>query len=377
MTILLLGTNITTGGAQRVLLDLAKDLHARHIPVRAAFFYDKDGLLPEWQKQYEFPIECFNAWSKDGNKVFRILRLVIAWCKLTWWIRNHKISSVLTFTHDSNILGLPAAALAGVPIRYGSHHVRYPSLSKMKILIHKWIINSRIASGLVAVSSFTREQAIEEGVKPSKIKIIHNGIRLPEVRSDKMDALKVEMKDFDDDLLVLTVGRLVAQKGQDIFIESAAAVLEQFPNAHFFIAGDGEQRDNLQALIEKLGVASQVHLLGNRTDIPELLALADVFVLSSRYEGLPMTLLEALASETPVLSSNISGVADVIVHEQTGILVPPENVPALAEGIMHLLSEEPLRMQLAQNGKELVQMRFSLDRMAENYLKILEGKYES
>ena len=90
-----------------------------------------------------------------------------------------------------------------------------------------------------------------------------------------------------------------------------------------------------------------------------------------------MTLLEALASGTPVVSSSISGVADVIVHEQTGILVPPENVPALAEGIMHLLSEEPLRMQLAQNGKELVQMRFSLDRMAENYLKILEGKYES
>lgn len=373
----MLGTNITTGGAQRVLLDLAKDLHARHIPVRAAFFYDKDGLLPEWQKQYEFPIKCFNAWSKDGNKVFRILRLVIAWFKLTWWIRNHKISSVLTFTHDSNILGLPAAALAGVPFRYGSHHVRYPSLSKMKILIHKWIINSRIASGLVAVSSFTREQAIEEGVKPSKIKIIYNGMTLPAVRTGPLEAIKAEIREYDEGPVVLNVGRLVPQKGQDLFILAAARVLEQIPNAIFLIAGEGELLKELQDLIVKLNLSKHVHLLGNRTDIPELLTQADIFVLTSRYEGLPMTLLEAMAAEIPVVSTEIPGVADVITQEETGLLVAPENPAAIADAVVRLLTDELLRTQLSHRGKALVNTRFSLESMTENYLNILKGDHES
>lgn len=377
MTILLLGTNITTGGAQRVLLDLAQAFNARQVSVSTAFFYDKDGLLPVWKTQYSFPIECFDAWKQGDRNILRIFRLIKAWLQLIKWMRKNNFSSILTFTHDSNILGLAAACLAGVPIRYGSHHVRYPSLSKAKMQLHRWLINSRTASGLFAVSSFTHNQAIEEGIKPEKIKVIYNGMTLPELRPAQLTAVKQEIRRFGGGPIILNVGRLVPQKGQDLFIKAAPVIRAQIPNAICLIAGDGELRDDLQSLIDREGLTEHVYLLGNRTDVPELLAAADVFVLSSRYEGLPMTLLEAMSSETPVVSTEIEGVADVIRHEQTGLLVNPENPTAIADAVIRLLNDQPLRMHLAKNAKELVEKEFSLAAMAENYLKILEAKHES
>ncbi len=375
MTILLLGTNITTGGAQRVLLDLAQAFHSKNLSVVAAFFYDKDNLLQSWQNQFQFPIICFNAWNNQDSTIKRITRLINAYFRMINWMKKKQFSSILTLTHDSNILGLPAAWLSGIPRRFGSHHVRYPSLSKFKIKIHNLVINSKISTGLVAVSSFTKQQAIEEGVNPGKIKVIFNGIDPKIENKIKHNLAQWKLDEFGPMQIILNVGRLVPQKGQDLFINVAAKVLKQRSDVLFLIAGEGEFHQVLQAQIQQLGLAEHVKLLGNRKDIPDLLAVADVFVSSSRFEGLPMSLLEAMAAGIAVVSTDIPGVRDIISHRETGLLCQPEDEDALAQSILTLLSNEDLRKTLALQGKRLVNLRFTLDGMALQYLNLLEGEH--
>ncbi len=372
MNLLLIGTNITTGGAQRVLLDLAGWFFKQGIDVTAGFFYDRDGLLSEWQAQYPFDLVCMDAWRQSDNALQRGLRLIKGWFKLLKLMREEKFSGVLTFTHDSNILGLPAAWLAGIPKRYGSHHVRYPSLSKLKIRLHNWIVNSRIASGLIAVSTFTKAQAMEEGVKPEKIKIIFNGIDLADFSTAKNEAHQSKLRKEPDTLIVLSVGRLVEQKGHEFLIRSAPAVVSNRPEVAFYIAGDGPLKDSLNALIASLGITDNFHLLGNRKDVPELLGEADLFVLPSIYEGLPISLLEAMAAGLPVICTDIPAARDVIEDGVSGRLVPPKDVEALASAIVDLLSDQEKRNILAKNAEKRVKTAFSLDHMGQSYLSLFE-----
>lgn len=373
LKIFLLGTNITTGGAQKVLLDLAKWFFNQGIDVTAAFFYDRDNLYEEWKSQNSFPIICLDAWSNSDNKIQRFARLAKGWFKLLKNLKHGEYSGILTFTHDSNLLGLPAAWLAGVPIRYGSHHVRYPSLSKFRILLHRLIINSRIATGLIAVSGFTKEQAVEEGVSDNKIKIIYNGID-PQLFSQKCTNESQPISDKDK-FIILSVGRLVEQKGHAYLIDSASKVLETFPNATFYLAGDGPLFNPYKSKINDLGLSGRFVLLGNRDDIPKLLADSDLFVFPSLYEGLPISLLEALASGVPVICSAIPAVSDIICDGQNGKLVPVRDSKALAKGIIEVLCSETLRTKFSINGRKLVEERFSISNMGYNYKKLFEENF--
>lgn len=377
MKILLLGTNITTGGAQRVLLDLAGWLHQRSIPVSAAFLYDRDGLLEVWQARYPFPIHCFHAWRLKDNPLMRFLRMLCRWLGMARWMRKERFTSILTFTHDSNILGLSAAWLAGVPSRYGSHHNRYPTLSPFRTRLHKFIINRHIASGIVAVSSFTRQQAIEEGIHPDRITIIHNGIDTGSLTPTDPQTVRQTLLSGGPGPLVLAVGRLVEQKGHAYFIHAAASLKADFPQAQFCIAGGGELHAELQSLVESMEAQASIRLLGMRGDVPDLLAAADLFVMASLYEGLPMALLEAMAAGTPAVSTDIPGVSDVVQDGESGLLVPPEDPAALAGAIRRMLQDPALRQRLADAGQARVAQLFTLDRMGQAYFDLLEPPHHA
>lgn len=374
MKILLLGSSIATGGAQRVLLDLAGWLYQQNIAVTAAFLYDREGLLTTWRQRYPFPVVCKNFWSGKSSPIYRAWRLLTEWFGLVRWMRQEQFSAVLTFTHDSNLVGLPAAWLARIPARYGSHHQRFPTLTEKKIRLHTCIINSQIASGLVAVSSYTRAQAIEEGIRPERIEVIFNGIDLQSLAGGSPAAVREEFLQGGEGPLVLAVGRLVQPKGYAYFIQAAAQVLTAFPRAVFCIAGDGPLRGELQQMVDNLGIASRVRMVGTRTDVPDLLAACDLYVLSSVDEGLPMALLEAMASGAAVVSTRIPGVQDIIIDGETGLQVPPADAEGLARTICAALSDAPLRKQLAQNGRKLVQEKFPLVRTGQQYLELLSRK---
>ncbi|NPV56432.1 MAG: glycosyltransferase [Anaerolineae bacterium] len=373
----MLGTNLTTGGAQQVLLNLAGWLHARGIPVRAVFMYDRDGLADAWQARYPFPIVCLDAWKKDGTVAQRLIKFIPGWLQLVQWMRREKFNAVLTFTHDANIIGLPAAWLAGIPRRFGSDHNRYPSLTKTRIRLHRWIINSPIAHGLVAVSKFTQAEAIEEGIHPQRIYVIHNGVLPVNPDGSRARALRQELLAGKEGFLVLSVGRLAPQKALHILIHAADLVLKVYPQALFCLAGEGPQRLALETLIREKELERSVQLLGNRGDVAELMAAADLFVLSSSSEGLPMALLEALACGMAVATTAIGGVADVIADGETGLLAPVDDPEALAGVICRALGDKQLRQRLGTAGKKLIEKNFSLDIMGEHYLQLLSHELKT
>ena len=372
--ILLLGANLAQGGAQAVLMNLAAWIHQQKVPVVAAFMYDRDGLASEWQAAHPFPVMCLDAWQRGGSDLRRMIKFTTGWLRLVGWMRRERFSAILTFTHDMNLVGLPAAWLAGIPCRYASHHNRYPSLTASRIRLHRWIMNSWIALGLVAVSRFTQAEAVAEGIDPKRVIVIDNGVAPLKPDAAQASALRNEMLAPAGTRLVLSVGRLVPQKAQQVLIQAAEIVIRSFPWTRFVIAGEGPEREALQSQIAQSGLGEGVRLLGARTDIPELLAASDLFVLSSSSEGMPVALLEAMASGLAVVTTRVGGMPDVISDGETGILVPPQDPFALAGAICKVLQDDDLRLRLGLSAKALIEKEFSLEKMGKKYLDLLSCK---
>jgi glycosyltransferase involved in cell wall biosynthesis len=192
-------------------------------------------------------------------------------------------------------------------------------------------------------------------VPERKLTVVPNGIAVsPTVRAPD-PALRAELVKGRPDYVVLTPARLHEQKGHTYLLEAAA----QVPDATFVLAGDGPLRARLEARARELGVAERCVFLGHRSDIPELLAVADLFVLPSLYEGLPVSVLEAMAARRPVVATAIGGTDEAVTHELTGLLVPPSDPGALASAIRRLRSDPALAGRLAAAGRERVEGEFS------------------
>jgi glycosyltransferase involved in cell wall biosynthesis len=302
--------------------------------------------------------------------------LARGWLKLVRWLRRERFDAVLAFTHDSSLLGLPAAWLAGVPRRFGSHHGRFVSLSPGKRRLHARLINSRVASGLAAVSEETRRQAIEEGVRPERVTVITNGVPLAPVSQASARSVRTELLRGSDDFLIFSAGRLVPEKGHRVLLHAAARVLQDFPNMVFAIAGDGPLRADLAELTAELGISDHIRLLGSRADVPDLLAASDIFVLSSLTEGLPMALLEAMAAGKAVVSTDVGGIRAALDDGGCGLLVPPNDALTLADALLRLLRDERLRADLAGRARERARDVYSLEQMGSHYMRLLSGHFQ-
>jgi glycosyltransferase involved in cell wall biosynthesis len=163
--------------------------------------------------------------------------------------------------------------------------------------------------------------------------------------------------------LIGFVGRLTAIKNPALFVEAARHVLDQVPDAHFILVGDGELRSQVERQIAELGLAARVHLVGWRRDMPAVYAALDVLALTSLNEGTPVTAIEALAAGVPVVATAVGGVADIVRDGQTGLLAAVPDASALAALIADLLALPERGQGLAQNGQRDVLARFGRDRL--------------
>jgi glycosyltransferase involved in cell wall biosynthesis len=200
----------------------------------------------------------------------------------------------------------------------------------------------------IAVSQDLAQKLIARmAIRPERIAVIHNGIDVPTAPPVLDAVLHAELSGPDAMPVVLSAARLIADKGIDVLLEAAA----QVPQARFVIAGEGPERDALLAQIRRLGLGDRVSLLGWRRDVRALLAASNLFVLPSRNEGFPISLLEALACGTPIIASRIGGIPEMITHEQTGLLVPVDDPAALADAISAMLASATMRERFARAGR--------------------------
>jgi glycosyltransferase involved in cell wall biosynthesis len=215
----------------------------------------------------------------------------------------------------------------------------------------------------IAVSSGVAERLVRKlGVPAEKTVVIPNAVDVE--RFSNVTAAELRRNLAGDAHLVLSLARLHEQKGLDVLLRAAV----ELPDARFVLAGEGPERGRLERLARQLGIAERVVLLGTRRDTPELLAACDVLALPSRYEGLPLVLLEAMAAGVPLVASNIPGVDELIVSGENGLLVEPGDPGALAREIRRLLDDRELRRQLALRARATVEQRYAAAAIAERVM---------
>jgi glycosyltransferase involved in cell wall biosynthesis len=223
-------------------------------------------------------------------------------------------------------------------------------------------------NAVVAVSGEVRDRLLSAGVRQDRIRLIRNGVNLrPFTDAERMRETR---RHQDGPLTIGMAGRLSPEKGADIFLRAAAEVLHQRPAARFSIAGDGPDRAKLEQLIAQLGLGSSVSLLGRTDDMPAFYSSIDIQVSASRQEGLPITLLEGMASGLPIVATQVGAVPQLVRDGETGLLVGTENPAALANAMLRVIDDPSLRTSLGDRGRHLIAEEFSADRMAAEYLNL-------
>ncbi len=371
LSILLLGTQMATGGAQKVLLDQARWFHERGHKVSIIFLYDKEGLHEKWQAFTPVKIINLQAFRGHGKGLENIFPFIKGLRSLWGFLRREKIDVIETFTHDSNMVALPIAWLARVPVRIATHHGVIEGFSRWRMFIHSWMVNHNIAHKLVAVSQKTREVSLSEGICEERIAVITNGIVPLPIESRSRFEVREEAGMDVNDLMLVSVGRLVYQKAHEVLVACMPDVLKEFPNVKVLIFGEGPLRTDIQAQIEKLGLSNSVRLPGKTDQIARYLASADVFVMPSRWEGLPIALLEAMSAGLPSVATKVEGVDEVLLEGEHGLFVPVENPQALAQAILQLLRDPQARSRMGAAARLHISTKYTVDRMCEQYLELM------
>lgn len=223
----------------------------------------------------------------------------------------------------------------------------------------------RRAARVAGVSDVITQALEDSGLSRSRLSTIYNGTDFVRFRG-AVPSLRRELG-VGNGLIIGTVGRLEEQKGIPYFIQAARGILSEFPEAVFVVVGEGSQRAHLQALIREQGLDTRVLLLGERRDMPGVYASLDLFVLASIDEGMPMTILEAMAARRPVVATRVGAVEKLVLPGQTGLLVPPGDVPALREAVLECLRDSEFSIELGRNGENHVLSSYSAAAMASRY----------
>lgn len=233
----------------------------------------------------------------------------------------------------------------------------------------------KLFDGLIAVSHATKAEMVLEGVQAEKIRMIHNGIDTdawsPLQRSG---AFREELGLTGAFPVIGYVGRINAEKDLETWLHAAAVVARKFPEARFVIVGDG--RDGLtgaglQRLAAELGISQQVLFPGYRSDLQSVYSAFDVFMLSSRREGLPNSLLEAMAMGLPVVTTDVAGAKELVADGETGFVLPQGDAPGLGRALLTLVEDNRLHLRMGKEGRNRVEREFSFV----NRMQLIEDFY--
>lgn len=282
-------------------------------------------------------------------------------------IQAQEIDLVHSHGYKSDIYAWLAARRLHLPLMATSHlWTRQTATVRFYEFLDGLVL--RRFDAVAAVSERIAGQLRQAGISDDKVSVIDNGIDLRPFQSP-VPALKTEIT-AGDRLLIGTVGRLTAQKGIEYFLAAARQLLNEFSDALFVIVGDGSDREKLERMAGELNIAKSIHFTGARNDMPGIYASLDVFVLASISEGMPMALLEAMASGQPVVATTVGAVPQIVVPGETGMLVQPGDPVELASAIATLLRDPVLRDRVARKGQTKVREGFSSQAMTQRYCKL-------
>jgi glycosyltransferase involved in cell wall biosynthesis len=259
----------------------------------------------------------------------------------------------------------------GIPVLFTEHGRDYPDYRRWKRVLANQVLLRR-SDQIVAVGEHVRQALIDnEGLPPERIEVIYNGVDrgVFERGASEGTAVRAELGFAADDSIIVQVARLNRLKDHATAIRAVARLRETRPNAHLLLIGDGEERASLTALVNSLNLREAVHFLGTRSDVARLLGAADIFLLTSVSEGIPLTLVEAMFARIPIVSTAVGGVPEVLTHNQSGFLTEAGDVGGLASCISRLLDDVSLRDRFADAAYRLAVEKFDAEAMMSAYRK--------
>lgn len=251
---------------------------------------------------------------------------------------------------------------------HGRHHPDHPGLKRR--LANRLLLRPR--DRIVAVGEAVRSALIHnEGLPAHRVSVAYNGIPIDRFdrtfSTEERAEARREMGVEPGELLLIQVARLDYLKDHATALRALRRLADRAPEARLVLVGEGPEESTIRALIAELGLEDRVRALGLRKDVPRLLAAADVALLTSVSEGIPLTLIEAMAAGLPVVSTNVGGVAEVVVDRLTGLLAPSGDDDALAEAVASLADAPEARRRMGALGRERAHELFSDSRMHDEY----------
>jgi glycosyltransferase involved in cell wall biosynthesis len=233
---------------------------------------------------------------------------------------------------------------------------------------------NRAVDAIIAISTGVRDALLRVGVRPERIHVVPSGIDADALAApaSARAALRREWRIGGDDVAVVVLGALERRKGHAVLLDAAARLAPAGLRLRYVFCGEGSEGDAIARAAAPLD--GMVRLAGFRRDVAACLAAADIVALPSHHEGLGVAALEAMAAARPVVASRVGGLAEAVIHETTGLLVPPRDPAALATALARLAGDPALRARLGAAGREHVRARYTTARMAAGTLACYEGR---
>jgi glycosyltransferase involved in cell wall biosynthesis len=351
--VLLCTNSAVLGGAEQLVLALARGLPELGWQTMIAV-HDNDQLA-DAARRADVAIARSPSFHDDWGGA----RLLLPWLSFVRRRAPDLVHVHLTWPFATRVPIVAALALR-VPVVLSVHSFPPFEASQRDLIIWRRLVNRTVAC-LAVSDDIASKLAGRLGWDPARIRVVHPGVDVGRFAGATADqGLRRRLLGAQQKTLALYVGRLDHLKGVETLLTSLEGVRE----CALAIVGDGPERGKLELQARPLG--DRVTFLGQRLDIETLMASADLLVLPSRTEGLPVVVLEAMAAGLPVVATSVGGIPEAVVDGETGLLVPPENPVALAAAIRRMSGDSLLRVHVVTGARHLVEARFAVDRMVVN-----------
>jgi len=345
-------TGFDTGGAERVLLQTVRRLDPSRFESLIVSLRRPGPLSGEAVRSGVETIHLDMGRRPGPGTLWRLARI----------FRRKNVALVHAYLYDASIASRLAGRWARVPVVLTSTRASLEYLPRAAWWLDR--VTARWCQCIIAVSRGTADFVVQkEKIPEGKVVLVPNGVDLEHYRPGDRAAARATWAISDGAFVVASIGRLHLQKGHRFLLEAIRRIREDIPGLVCLIAGEGPLRDELARYANALGVADCCYFLGVVSDPRNVYDAADVTVLPSLYEGMPNVVLEAMAMACPVVATQVEGTVDLVRPGETGLLVPPGDAVALAEGLKALAADPERRRTMGARSRERAAAHHSIDKM--------------